>query len=66
MNNRIATEGAVFIAKGLMTNQSLKIIRLGMNPFESAGCFSVIKALQKNPTSKLEIIDFSVRKLHYL
>lgn len=45
-----------------MTNQTLRIIKLGMNPFESAGCFSVIKALQKNPMTKLELIDFSVKK----
>jgi Ran GTPase-activating protein (RanGAP) involved in mRNA processing and transport len=27
-NNRIATEGAVFISKGLATNQTLKIIKV--------------------------------------
>lgn len=27
---------------------------------ESAGCFAIIKALQKNLTTKLEFIDFSV------
>lgn len=27
-NNRIATEGAVFISKGLGTNQTLKIIKV--------------------------------------
>lgn len=27
---------------------------------ESPGCFSIIKALQKNPSTKLELIDFSV------
>lgn len=33
---------------------------MGLNPMESAGCFSIIKALQKNPNTKLELIDFSV------
>ena len=32
---------------------------MGLNPIESAGCFSIIKALQKNPATKLEYIDFS-------
>lgn len=32
---------------------------MGLNPIESAGCFSIIKALQKNPATKLEHIDFS-------
>ena len=27
-NNRIATEGAVYIAKGLQTNQTLKVIKV--------------------------------------
>lgn len=27
-NNRIATEGAVYIAKALMTNQSLRVIKV--------------------------------------
>lgn len=27
-NNRIATEGAVYIAKALMTNQTLKVIKV--------------------------------------
>jgi hypothetical protein len=26
---------------------------------ESAGCFSIVKILQKNPNTKLELIDFS-------
>lgn len=30
-----------------------------MNPMESAGCFSIIKGLQKNPETKLEFIDFT-------
>ena len=30
---------------------------MGLNPMESAGCFSIIKALQKNPETKLELID---------
>lgn len=79
-NNRIATEGVVYIAKALMTNQTLRILKvkaslnqafnfplssyilfkIGLNPIESAGCFSIIKALQKNPNTKLEHIDFSV------
>ncbi len=33
---------------------------MGLNPMESAGCFSIIKALQKNPDTKLELIDFTV------
>ncbi len=33
---------------------------MGKNPMESPGCFSIIKALQKNPNTKLELIDFSV------
>jgi hypothetical protein len=35
------------------------IIKLGQNPMESAGCFSIVKILQKNPTTKLELIDFT-------
>jgi hypothetical protein len=35
------------------------IKKLGLNPMESAGCFSIIKALQKNPNTKLEQLDFS-------
>jgi hypothetical protein len=33
---------------------------------ESAGCFAIIKALQKNPTTKLEHLDFSVCKIKFL
>lgn len=34
---------------------------MGLNPMESAGCFSIIKSLQKNLENKLELIDFSVK-----
>ncbi len=30
-----------------------------MNPFESAGCYAIIKQLQKNPETKIEYIDFT-------
>ena len=39
---------------------------MGLNPMESAGCFAIIKALQKNLTTKLEFIDFSVILLYFL
>lgn len=32
-----------------------------MNPMESAGCYAIIKQMQKNPQTKIELLDFSVR-----
>ncbi len=31
-NNRIATEGAVYIAKGLISNVTLKVVKVILNP----------------------------------
>jgi hypothetical protein len=42
-----------------MTNQALKILKMAKNPMESSGCYAIIKGLQKNPASKLELIDFT-------
>lgn len=42
-----------------MTNQALKIIKMAKNPMESSGCYAIIKGLQKNPASKLILIDFT-------
>ena len=33
---------------------------MAKNPMESAGCYAIIKGLQKNQSSKIEEIDFSV------
>jgi hypothetical protein len=31
-----------------------------MNPMESAGCFAIVKAIQKNANTQLERVEFTV------
>ncbi|PVD33131.1 hypothetical protein C0Q70_08580 [Pomacea canaliculata] len=58
-NNRITTEGAVVIGKGLSANETLKVLKMGINPMQSAGCWGICAAILKNPNSVLQALDFS-------
>ncbi|XP_052652764.1 leucine-rich repeat-containing protein 74B isoform X7 [Harpia harpyja] len=56
-NNRISVEGALHIAGGLKENKSLKRLNMTRNPMQSEGCCGVLKALQANSGTGLEILD---------
>ncbi|XP_052075332.1 leucine-rich repeat-containing protein 74B-like isoform X1 [Mytilus californianus] len=60
MNCRLTTEAAVLIGKGLSVNENtaLKVIKLGKNPMQSAGCYGICAAILRNPNCVLEEIDF--------
>ncbi|CAF0758383.1 unnamed protein product [Adineta ricciae] len=59
--NRLTTEPATFIGRGLAKNESLQKIYLTGNPLESTGCYAIIKPLiAKNAIpNKLELIDLT-------
>ncbi|XP_017306797.1 leucine-rich repeat-containing protein 74B isoform X2 [Ictalurus punctatus] len=57
--NRIPPEGAVHLAVGLKANNNLRILKMARNPVRSAGCFAVLKAVEGNPSSSMEYLDFS-------
>lgn len=59
-NNRLTTEAAVLIGKGLSINETLKVLKMGQNPMQSAGCYAVCAAMLKNPNTNLEVLDFEV------
>ncbi|CAF0834693.1 unnamed protein product [Adineta steineri] len=59
--NRLATEPATYIGRGLVKNESLQKIRLTGNPLESTGCYAILKPFTaKNIIpNKLELIDLT-------
>ncbi|KAK3539185.1 hypothetical protein QTP86_028803 [Hemibagrus guttatus] len=57
--NRIPPEGAVHLAVGLKANKNLRILSMARNPVRSAGCLAVLKAVEGNPSSSMEYLDFS-------
>ena len=41
------------VAKGLQANKTLRVLKIGRNPLQSAGACYLLKAVQKNPSSAL-------------
>ncbi|KAB1255189.1 Leucine-rich repeat-containing protein 74B [Camelus dromedarius] len=58
-NNRISAAGALSLGLGLRVNRTLRILVVSRNPMRSEGCFGVLKSVQANPFSALELLDFS-------
>ncbi|XP_068956897.1 leucine-rich repeat-containing protein 74B [Petaurus breviceps papuanus] len=58
-NNRISLPGALRFSSGLRENRSLRILSMGRNPMRSEGCLGLLRAVQMNPDSGLEVLDFS-------
>ncbi|KAJ6659078.1 hypothetical protein lerEdw1_019381 [Lerista edwardsae] len=58
-NNHISLEGALRLALGLKENKTLRSLSLPRNPIQSEGCSGILRALQANPDSALEVLDFS-------
>ncbi|XP_042661580.1 leucine-rich repeat-containing protein 74B isoform X2 [Tyto alba] len=57
VSNRILVEGALHIAAGLKQNKTLKRLSMIRNPMQSEGCCGVLKALQENSGTGIEILD---------
>ncbi|GAA6079730.1 leucine-rich repeat-containing protein 74B [Tachysurus ichikawai] len=57
--NRIPPEGAVHLAVGLKANNNLRILNMARNPVRPAGCLALLKAIEENPSSSMEYLDFS-------
>ncbi|UJR27362.1 hypothetical protein I4U23_008654 [Adineta vaga] len=59
--NRLTTEPATYIGRGLAKNESLRKICLTGNPLESTGCYAILKPfVAKNAIpNKLELIDIT-------
>uniref|UniRef100_A0A8B9NVD5 Uncharacterized protein n=1 Tax=Apteryx owenii TaxID=8824 RepID=A0A8B9NVD5_APTOW len=60
VNNRISVEGALRFALGLKENKTLKNLNVSNFPRKSEGCFGVLKALQANSDTSVEILDLPV------
>ncbi|XP_053555778.1 leucine-rich repeat-containing protein 74B [Bombina bombina] len=58
-NNRISLEGVVRFSLCMKENKTLRILRMNRNPILSEGCFAILKAIQANPESAMEFLDFS-------
>ncbi|XP_007490448.1 leucine-rich repeat-containing protein 74B [Monodelphis domestica] len=58
-NNRISLPGAIRFSSGLRENQTLRILSMGRNPMRNEGCLCILKVIQLNPDSGLEVLDFS-------
>ncbi|ELW72569.1 hypothetical protein TREES_T100012808 [Tupaia chinensis] len=57
--NRISAVGALSLGQGLRVNQTLRTLVVSRNPMQSDGCFGLLKSVQDNPASALELLDFS-------
>ncbi|XP_059229651.1 leucine-rich repeat-containing protein 74A isoform X2 [Mustela nigripes] len=57
--NDITNDGVSKISKGLEVNESLKVLKLFLNPVSMDGAVSLILSLKRNPKSKMEEIDIS-------
>ncbi|XP_059038713.1 leucine-rich repeat-containing protein 74A isoform X4 [Mustela lutreola] len=57
--NDIPNDGVSKISKGLEVNESLKVLKLFLNPMSMDGAVSLILSLKRNPKSKMEEIDIS-------
>ena len=49
----------LYLLIGLLTNENLRILRIGKNPIQSAGAYGVLTALRQNTRSAMEIVDFT-------
>ncbi|KAL4636089.1 leucine-rich repeat-containing protein 74B-like [Arapaima gigas] len=58
-NNRIPPEGAIRFSMGLKVNKTIRALNMSRNPIQTAGCYGVLKAVQSNPDSAIESLDFS-------
>ncbi|KAM3936901.1 leucine-rich repeat-containing protein 74B [Leptodactylus fuscus] len=58
-NNRISLQGAVRFALCLKENKTLRVLEMARNPMQSDGCFAILKSIQANSESAIELLDFS-------
>ena len=59
-NNRITKDGASKLNKGLMVNETLKVLRLGQNPMQSEGAFLILSAVKNNTNIALIEVELLV------
>ncbi|XP_063649865.1 leucine-rich repeat-containing protein 74A isoform X13 [Pan troglodytes] len=57
--NDIGNEGASKISKGLESNESLRVLKLFLNPINMDGAILLILAIKRNPKSRMEELDIS-------
>lgn len=55
----LASLGAAFLGFVFMC-----IFQVSRNPMRSEGCLGILKSVQDNPVSALELLDFSVRAFY--
>uniref|UniRef100_A0A8V0X2Y7 Uncharacterized protein n=1 Tax=Gallus gallus TaxID=9031 RepID=A0A8V0X2Y7_CHICK len=60
MRERYCVWGALRLAVGLRENKTLKILRMIRNPMQNEGCCGLLKALQANSGTGMEILDLPV------
>lgn len=58
-NYHVSVEGATSLGPGLRANQTLRILTASRNPKQSEGCFGILKSVQNNLMSALELLDLS-------
>ncbi|KAK7933844.1 hypothetical protein WMY93_004740 [Mugilogobius chulae] len=58
-NNRIPPEGVIRLAMGLRANKTIKSLNVGRNPIQNAGCYGLLKSIQDNRDSAMEMLDLS-------
>ena len=55
-------DGAAKLNKGLMMNETLRVLRLGQNPMQSQGAYLILLAVKNNPSIALVEIELTVCK----
>ena len=48
-----------FDLAGLLGNETLRILKIGKNPIQSAGAFGVLTALRQNNGTAMEMVNFA-------
>ena len=45
--------------KGLLVNETLRVLDIGKNPMETNGCFAIMTSLLNNPQTTVETVYFT-------
>lgn len=53
-------DGAAKLSKGLIVNETLKVLRLGQNPMQSQGAYLILMAVKNNTNIALIEIELTV------
>lgn len=64
---QVPYSGVTLLTKGLLVNDTIRVLKIGGNPIGSNGSLELIRAISHNSKTAVEILDIAVRStLQYL